>query len=91
MVDKVVPTFDSWNPQTKEFDQRVARKFRAEATHLFTLQADATGAVSHAIAREARALTDMSIAMSESNDPALGRAADQGNSALAQLRGTCNF
>jgi len=89
--DHVVPTFDKWNPSSNEFDATVSNEMRDEATHLFTLETQATGAPAAAIHDEAKSLTDISIAMSEQDDSALATAADAANSALAALRGTCKF
>jgi hypothetical protein len=88
---KIKRTFDSWDVDANEFNPRVARQLRAQATLMFRLEAKAEGAVASAIHDEAKGLTDISIAMETEDDFALGEAANAANSALANLRGACDF
>jgi hypothetical protein len=91
MVGKVKPTFDSWDLDANEFNKRVARALRTEATHLYALARNATGSTSDAIRAEAKGLTDISIGIEVEDDSALADASTAANSALADLRGTCDF
>lgn len=91
ITSTVTTTFHSWDPDADEFDSTVGDELRDEGTHLFQLSGRARSAVAAAITREATALTDMSIAIDESDDSALADASNAANSALAALRGTCDF
>lgn len=91
VLDRIRPTFDSWKPDSNEFDHRVARLLRAEATHLYALSRKANGAVQSAISDEAKGLVDISVAMETEDDASLGTAASAANGSLAALRGTCGF
>lgn len=91
VAGRVKATFNSWDTQSNFFDLRVGRELRTEATHLFSLGAQAHGAAAHAIQNEATGLVGISIGIEGENEADLTRAANRANSALAELRGTCNF
>jgi hypothetical protein len=91
LFDSIIDTFTNWDPSTDEFDAKVSADLRDEATQMYGFAAKATGATADAISSEAKALTDVSIAMEAQDDSALATAATDANSALAGLRGTCNF
>lgn len=89
--DKIQPTFRKWKPNTEVFNPTVTKELRAEATQMYGLGVKATGSVADAISSEAKGLTDLSVAMDEQDSTGVGTAANEANSALAQLRGVCNF
>jgi len=91
MTDKVQPTFDAWKPDVNEFDTTIAVELRDEGTQMYSLASSATGAAQASISAEAKGLTDLSIAVEENDDSAVSVAANAANSALAALRGSCNF
>lgn len=91
IVDTVKPTFNGWDIENDEFDPKVGKALRREATKLFSFEAKATGSPASAIHDEATGLVNLSIGIEEMDDDALGTASNAANGALANLRGVCNF
>lgn len=89
--DKIQPTFDRWRPNVNEFDKRIGRQLRHEATHMFSLETRAEGAVANAIHDEAKGLAALSVAIDEDDDFGIGDAANEANTALTEVRGACHF
>lgn len=88
---RIQSTFKLWQRTGEGFNQRVGDELRNEATHLFSLAAQAHGAVATAIQHEAHGLTDISVAIAVYDDAAVGNAANRANSSLAEVRGACGF
>jgi hypothetical protein len=86
---KVKTAIDGWNGSTT--DPATADQIRTYATELFSEEVRATGSAKDAIHNEAQGLVKFSIALSGSDDSAVGSAASEANAALAELRGVCGF
>lgn len=91
LAGPIKKTFKHWGVANDLFDQRIAKALRREATHLYRLSAEANGAVTNAVQHEAGALVNISIAIEQQNANAVGNASNRGNSAIAEVRGVCNF
>jgi hypothetical protein len=83
--------FHGWDTQADLYNAKVSSGLRDDATKLYALEVKTIGSVNVAIHNEAKSLVDLSIAMDAQDANSVSTAATAGNSALAELRGTCGF